>query len=168
MRTIKFRGKDIVTGELVYGNLFQGKRQGENYAVILMDKRYIHEEKLPEDIPFGFYKDEIFVVDPKTVGQFVGLFDCDKREIYEGDIIKTYVCFLDENGETREFWRVGVVKFISGKYQLTNCVNYYDEAAEIELELQPNPKMEYSFSAYRSKIIGNIHDNPELQEGGAL
>lgn len=168
MRTIKFRGKDIVTGEWVVGNLFQGKRQGEDYAVILMDKRYVHEEKLPEDIPFGFYKDEITVVDPKTVGQFVGLFDCEKREIYEGEIIKTYVCFLDEDDETREFWRVGVVQFISGKYQLTNCVNYDDEATEIKSELQPSPKMQYSFPAYRSKIIGNIHDNPELLKGGTL
>lgn len=136
MRTIKFRGKNIVTGEWVYGNLFHGKRQGENYAVILMDKRYVHEVKLPEDIPFGFYKDEITVVYPNTVGQFTGLFDKDEKEIWEHDIVNWDGVKL-------------IVEFVDGGF----CIheNYKDATLH-----------DIFFERDEINVIGNIHDNPEL------
>ena len=152
---IKFRGQ-TPDGRWAYGDLLH---VGSG-CIIVTNKEL--GEPLPEsDIALSYNREEIEVVIPDTVGQYVGSYDCEKREVYEGDIIKSYICFLNEDDEMSEFWRVGIVRFVSGKYQLTNCVNYDDENAEIKSELQPSPKMQYSFPAYRSKIIGNIYDNPE-------
>lgn len=154
MRTIKFRGKDIVTGKWMYGNLFQGKRQGENYAVILIDKRYVHEVKLPEDIPFGFYKDEITIVYPNTVGQFTGLFDKEGKEIYEGDIL-----VWDENGYKSPPL---IVIFKFGSFGYIYIEDWFHSfAGNVNFTFNPLN------TDVRFEIIGNIHDTPKLQEGGA-
>lgn len=101
-----------------------------------MDKRYVHEVKLPEDIPFGFYKDEITVVYPNTVGQFTGLFDKDEKEIWEHDIVNWDGVKL-------------IVEFVDGGF----CIheNYKDATLH-----------DIFFERDEINVIGNIHDNPEL------
>lgn len=68
-RPIKFRGRDAY-GKLHYGDLWQ-----RTDGMIIFD----HDEHLWQR------------VHPESVAQLVG-FDCDGREVYEGDII------VDENG----------------------------------------------------------------------
>lgn len=59
MQTIKFRGKSLNTGNWVFGDLRQsGKRKFVEYEV-----------------------------NPDTVGQFVGLYDNNGKEVYEHDYI---------------------------------------------------------------------------------
>lgn len=103
---------------------------------------------------------------PETVGQYTGLKDSIGREIYEGDIVMSYVVFTDEEEITREFWRVGEICFVAGSFRLTNCTNYDDRDMKVKSDIQPSKKSTYSFPAYRSQILGNIHDNPELLKGG--
>ena len=88
----------------------------------------------PENDNGGYWVEDI---DPETVGQFTSLHDCDGKEIFEGDI-------LDFNGLTVE------VRFVRGVFAFLVNVDLDDElCGDCRTDLY-------------AKVIGNIHDNPEL------
>lgn len=82
-------------------------------------------------------------VDPNTVGQFTGLTDEDGREIYEGDIVRN-----ETTGET------GVVFYVSAQFVVKG------ENDRLSL-------YRFVYSDYGCRVIGNVHDNPELLERGS-
>ena len=90
----------------------------------------------PENDNGGYWVEDI---DPETVGQFTSLHDCDGKEIFEGDI-------LDFNGLTVE------VRFVRGVFAfLAN--------GDLDEELCGDCRTDLF-----AKVIGNIHDNPELMK----
>ena len=120
MRTIKFRGKSILTDEWLYGDLVHSA-DNKRFGILVNGKDSYDECE----------------VAPETVGQFIGLYDCNGKEIYEGDI-------LDFEEFTAE------VRFVRGVFAF--LVN-----GDLDDELCGDCRTDLF-----AKVIGNIHDNPEL------
>ena len=86
-------------------------------------------------------------VDPETVCQFTGLTDKNGRKIFEGDILSAH---LDEDNPDYET----VVQVIWEEYGWRT----------MEENGLSDPLDDEDTEIFA--IIGNIHDNPELLEGG--
>lgn len=102
-RQIKFRGKEIRTGEWLYGDLVHSQ-DGKRCAILAIGKDSYDECE----------------VDPETVGQFTGMHDSGWHEIYEGDIV-TWVFF-------KGIWEVGKVEYKSeeAQFRIVNRLNTAD------------------------------------------
>ena len=128
MRTIKFRGKDRSTGKWFYGNL-NAKDIFGHTCICTSDRGCLD-------------------IDPETVGQFSGLYDCDGKEIFEGDILKW------SNG------RLYAVKFWQGMFYAS-----VEECNDGILGGFPLHAFT-EFEERKCEIVGNIYDNTELLKGG--
>jgi hypothetical protein len=122
MRTIKFRAKRLMNGSWVYGDLH-----------LLAEHPHIHPAKGVS-----------YLIKEETIGQFTSLFDRNKKEIYEGDLLK----LQDDDTGLIE------VRFVRGVFAFLWQGNL-DEEMPINA-----PTHEWA------TVVGNIHDNPELLKGG--
>lgn len=128
MRTIKFRGKLKSNGNWEYGDLLH-----DNF-----DACYIY----PIEVGDLYKNNEVI---PETIGQFTGLYDCEGKEIFEGDILRFG---NSQSGVCEVKWNEHIAAF---------CILFYfkDEIGSRPL----GGGVEFA-------IIGNIHDNPELLKSG--
>lgn len=136
MREKLFRGMRKDNGEWVEGFLFQTK-----------EHTYIaYAEQFDDDL-FLSPKNIFIEVIPETVGQFIGL-TANGKKIFEGDIVAGAVYWLGRQ-------KNGIVAFRDGSFGLIW------HRGEVE---QFNPFTSMCNIEY--EVIGNIHDNEELSEGG--
>lgn len=138
MRAIKFRGKDVETGEWIYGDLFQ--RIGYYPEIIV---------SYPNDNGKIAYKG--IAVKPESVGQFTGANDAYGNEIYEGDIL--HVPGDDFNGEIK-----GVVMFEADSFVVKSIRSNWSAL----LAWCNRKDHETKHYVRPTKVIGNTYDNQEL------
>lgn len=123
MREILFRGKDVDTGEWVYG-----------YYSGPVGACECHEICNINDV-LGSMVD----VDPETVGQFTGLMDKHGKKIFEGDIVRAV---LPKTNAISEFvWPNMVVGFSEGAFVAMRgryCTPLYSFAPAVEFEVIGN------------------------------
>lgn len=140
-REIKFRGKDIVMGEWVIGDLHT-----------MCDRPHIHTA--PSLFPYAGKRS---FIDPDTVGQFTGLEDKNGCKIFEGDIVR-------KTDITLGFSRVGQVvyndKIAAFRLHVDNGV--YTERQGFEASDVYNDGKATIDCKYEYEVLGNKWDNPEL------
>lgn len=128
---------------------FRGKRLDngewiEGDLLRMLDHWFIFPNPAPEGI-------DKYAVDPATVGEFTGLKDKNGKEIYEGDVIRSPLS-EDKTRPHRIFYHTGNAAFMGA---------LVDRKELCYLRLDQD--WIYKFG---KEVIGNIHDNPELQKGG--
>ena len=83
---------------------------------------------------------DYFDVEDMILMQYTGLKDKNRKEIYEGDIVKSYYYIDTTNGEQERYHQKEV------KFNEISC--------------------EYNINAFENlEVIGNIYENPELLKG---
>jgi len=92
MKKIIFRAKSITDNRFVYGDYFRS----ETHSFIRANIATFGSEPVYVD----------FVVDKNTLGQFTGLFDKNKKAIYEGDKLRTkyYAQYVVEDLINLHLW----------------------------------------------------------------
>lgn len=142
-REIKFRAKAI------NNDFFKGEWVEGYYAKVLWSG------ELVDVITDGAHEIPIQI---ETLGQFTGLHDKNKTRIYEGDIVRmSYVAEIctDDDCYEEEGKYVGVAAITANKGA---CLNPCVKNGLYNTKYKP-------LSAYRSEVIDNIYDNPELLKG---
>lgn len=137
MREILFRGKRKDNGEWIEGDFLQDKDLEKCYIEYF---DYYSSENGPQR---DYCQDEV-VAD--TVGQYTGLTDKTGKKIFEGDIVKS--------------------GYIFGKVVYATAQDGYEGMAGFMVDDVNDGLQNYDGFWHRVEVVGNIHDNPELLEGG--
>lgn len=135
LRTIKFRGFNKKRGVWLYGNYILNR--GAHFIA-------------PQEFADGKTWDD-YEVEEESIGQFIGLYDRNGKEIYEGEILK---CYDDETDP------------LSCDYL---CVVRYNTTIE---SITPGfilcgENIDFPITEFEAvEAIGAVFDNPELLEKG--
>lgn len=99
-----------------------------------------------DNIEYIYYDGEDYEVIPETVGQYTDLTDKNDKKIFEGDIV--------------------VDKYATEKFGFVGCVQYNPNKTNFEIYNPKSPDIWVNLGSRQDsvKVIGNIHDNPELLE----
>ena len=168
-RIIKFRGKPTENNTSYFKDWVYG------FLVISNNKYYILLDIL-DNIKRDNYEVYMIEVIPETVGQFIGLYDKNGKEIYEKDII------LTQPLRDRPFSQKAKSKKLKGivKYNIGYGKNFIKEPDKIKywsakwnVEIINKKDYEkYNNAAwglfFECEVIGNIYDNKELINSNIL
>ncbi len=134
MREILFRGKDILCGDWVEGDLI--RNDNRCYPAVFVGCIEASRNRYDDISIDGHYLPQ---VDPETVSQYIGIKDKNSKRIFEGDI----VMFLDYTEPAVVEWDQEDARWYM---RYSDCM------------------LDFSYKCVPSaiEVIGNIHDNPEL------
>lgn len=133
-REILFRGFNEKNNKWIYG-----------YYFVNRGLHFIVTDEIQTN-PLVDWTD--FVVNPDTIGQYTGLKDKNRKQIFEGDIVKGVSHKSDSCiSELIPFDVIGVV----GYHKEYQTLEVSTRQASLHIEV-----------AIKGEVIGNIHDNPEL------
>ena len=139
MREILFRAKRTDNGEWIEG--YYAKQS--NHACFAHELKYQHFIFKDVCLDFNLGGLQEFEIIPETVGQYTGLTDKNGVRIFEGDIIQSL------------------------ESSVTGLVQWFPEHSAFMVWCKSANEVGFLYEcADIIKVIGNIHDNPELLEGG--
>lgn len=144
MKEVLFRGR-TEDGKWAYGSLICA----DEYCCILESEDNVH----PMDYPYldgelGTFDGKATPIVPGTVGQYIGLCDISNNKIFEGDILENESL----SGKT-EYFLIGY-----DGASFTYCT-----PKELRLGIATSiDDNEYGIITGYYKVIGNIHDDPEI------
>lgn len=138
MRAIEFRGKVIDEGRQTNDWFFGSLVQQKGSTIIIQNFQDVYRPLWIDYGTIGYIDNYSEIraeyVIPETIGQYVGLNDKNGNKIFEGDFVQY------DNKD------VGYVGYANGAF--------YIKAENITNEWIPQNLV----------VIGNIHDNPELEK----
>lgn len=140
MRKYKFRGKRHNNGEWIYGDLIEN--QGRYFIYHATSETTIEDH---DDCKITII---VVEVESATVGQSTGFLDLNGQEIYEGDIL------IEPSVATIP---------LEVRYNEKQCAFCLIEHTHTEGPLLGTCPLGDMLRQYPSmKVVGNIHDNPEI------
>ena len=128
-------------------NLFRGKNikgNGLVYGYLSWADEILVDRESEFGKSLNLSTSKVYDIDPTTIGQCTGLRDRNDRLIFEADIVKC----LKPAGHSS----TGIVKYITEHARWEYWHAKQKEGFPIISD------------SYNLKIIGNVHDNPELLE----
>lgn len=149
-REIKFRGKDIKTGEWVYGFYYELKSLNENKKGYIV----IGTENILSDNEIKI-SPVIKEVDIKTIGRYTGLNDEEGKEIYEGDIVK----YTPMNSECLKELGIKGYDYLEVEWGGYSDNEYVKSVQTWMIGIDPLSDVLLKEEIER---VGNIYDNKEL------
>ena len=157
MREILFRGKRTDNGKWEEGYIYEH----EPPLQCLVPENYVPDPSQWFIVKTGFAdwnmprQVEFIEVEQDTICQYTGRTDKNGKRVFEGDILQLFTIWADGTVEPDE--ALAIVQFWENDqcYVLTTLDGHHCD------DFENYGKPEYY------EVIGNIHDNPELMDGGA-
>lgn len=156
MRELLFRGKRADNGAWVQGgSLIQFSDAGvRQWYIAPVGEKCITQEDAEGNL-LSFDSGTFYMINPLSMGQYTGAKDISGVQIFEGDIISFTV--FDYSGINTP--HIGIVVFTNGEWEIRLEIGTehhgYKDAYHLFLVLGKDDEV---------RIVGNIHDNPELKK----